>query len=159
MNLVSEFYARGNICQLFLRHDFFLRHLFETTCCLLMFVVIQHTNTFYVYFVSVTVQTMNICHRILTHSNCVWSLLPTLSLTDWSCVGSGLQTDVSDFSWQRERHKGHKSGNKWKRVHFPSCSLLWIGNAAVWASFVGFFPSGMQADQFCQNNMAAHRYI
>ena len=94
-----------------------------------------------------------------THSNCVRSPLPTLSLTDWSCVRSRLPMDVSDFSWQHERHKGHKSGNKWKRVHFPSCSLLWIGNAAVWASFVAFFPSRMRADRFRQNNKAPLRYI
>ena len=77
------------------------------------------------------------CHEKSLTS--IGSLLPTLSLTDWSCVESGLPTDVSDFSWQHEWHKGHKSGNKWKRVHFPRVpSLSW------WCSdlgqFCGFFP-------------------
>ena len=68
---------------------------------------------------------------VLTLSNCVGSLLPTLSL-----VGA-----VCNFTWQYEKHKGHKSGSKWKLVHFPLCSLPWINDAMMWACFVAFFLS------------------
>ena len=62
------------------------------------------------------------------------------TLTDcWSCVGSGLPMDVCNFTWQHEKRKGHKSGSKWKLVHFPLCSLPWITNAVIWAGFVAYF--------------------
>ena len=80
------------------------------------------------------------------------------TLTDcWSYVGSRFPMDVCDFTWQHEKCKGHKSGSKWKLVHFPWCSLPWINDAMIWASFVAFFPSHVRLAHFLQNKMAASR--
>ena len=35
-----------------------------------------------------------------------------------------LLPDVCNFTSQHEKREGHKSGSKWKLVHFPLCSLL-----------------------------------
>ena len=64
--------------------------------------------------------------------------LPFL-LTLSNCVGSGLPTDVCNFTWQHEKCKGHKSGSKYKLVHFPLWSLPWINDATIWAILRHFF--------------------
>ena len=80
--------------------------------------------------------------NILINSFKLCQIQPSDTLTDcWSCVVSGLLMDGCNFTWQHEKHKGHKSGTKWKLVHFPLCSLPWITDATVWAGFVAFFPS------------------
>ena len=78
--------------------------------------------------------------------------------TGWSCIESGLPTDVCDFAWQHEKREGHKSGSKWKLVHFPLCFLPWINDATIWAVSVVFFPLHARLAHFLQNIMAASRW-
>ena len=91
---------------------------------------------------------------LLTLSNYVGCGLLTHSLTGWSCVGSGLLTNVCDFTWQHEKHK---SGSKWKLVRFSLCSLPGINDAMIWVGFVAFFPSHVPLVHFLWNKMAASR--